>query len=155
LFRKAFRDELALFQKIRHPNVIQFLGAVTQSSPMMIVTEYLPKVFCPTTSWNMISWDVCWSLTVMWQNVAFLISFRHVLQGDLRDFLNRKGPLKPSTAVRFALDIARYLTTLVHWFYLGSSVWSIESHNQLFLSLCKGGYFKFLWFILIGLSPIE
>ncbi|KAG4971324.1 hypothetical protein JHK84_037396 [Glycine max] len=66
---KAFRDELALFQKIRHPNVVQFLGAVTQSSPMMIVTEYLPK-------------------------------------GDLRDFLKRKGALKPSTAVRFALDIA-------------------------------------------------
>ncbi|EOY27878.1 hypothetical protein QUC31_012725 [Theobroma cacao] len=40
---RAFRDELALFQKIRHPNVVQFLGAVTQSSPMMIVTEYLPK----------------------------------------------------------------------------------------------------------------
>ncbi|KAJ6824327.1 serine/threonine-protein kinase STY8-like isoform X1 [Iris pallida] len=39
----AFRDELALLQQIRHPNVVQFLGAVTQSSPMMIVTEYLPK----------------------------------------------------------------------------------------------------------------
>ncbi|KAA0052589.1 serine/threonine-protein kinase HT1-like isoform X1 [Cucumis melo var. makuwa] len=40
---RAFRDELALLQKIRHPNVVQFLGAVTQSWPMMIVTEYLPK----------------------------------------------------------------------------------------------------------------
>ncbi|KAK4714534.1 hypothetical protein R3W88_020441 [Solanum pinnatisectum] len=40
---KAFGDELALLQKIRHPNVVQFLGAVTQSSPMMIITEYLPK----------------------------------------------------------------------------------------------------------------
>ncbi|XP_015083079.1 integrin-linked protein kinase 1 isoform X1 [Solanum pennellii] len=40
---KAFGDELALVQKIRHPNVVQFLGAVTQSSPMMIVTEYLSK----------------------------------------------------------------------------------------------------------------
>ncbi|XP_020267193.1 serine/threonine-protein kinase STY8-like isoform X2 [Asparagus officinalis] len=40
---RAFRDELALLQRIRHPNVVQFLGAVTQSSPMMIVTEYLPK----------------------------------------------------------------------------------------------------------------
>lgn len=42
--RRAFMDELALLQKIRHPNVVQFLGAVTQSNPMMIVTEYLPKV---------------------------------------------------------------------------------------------------------------
>ncbi|KAG9448141.1 hypothetical protein H6P81_014269 [Aristolochia fimbriata] len=40
---RAFRDELALLQKIRHPNVVQFLGAVTQSTPMMIITEYLPK----------------------------------------------------------------------------------------------------------------
>ncbi|XP_042010751.1 integrin-linked protein kinase 1-like isoform X2 [Salvia splendens] len=40
---RAFRDELSLLLSIRHPNVVQFLGAVTQSSPMMIVTEYLPK----------------------------------------------------------------------------------------------------------------
>ncbi|KAK9267995.1 hypothetical protein L1049_010433 [Liquidambar formosana] len=72
---KAFRDELALLQKIRHPNVVQFLGAVTQSSPMMIVTEYLPK-------------------------------------GDLRAFLDKKGALKPMTAVRFALDIARGMNYL-------------------------------------------
>ncbi|GMI85949.1 BLUE LIGHT-DEPENDENT H+-ATPASE PHOSPHORYLATION [Hibiscus trionum] len=72
---RAFRDELALFQKIRHPNVVQFLGAVTQSSPMMIVTEYLPK-------------------------------------GDLRAYLKRKGPLKPMTALRYALDIARGMNYL-------------------------------------------
>lgn len=42
--RRAFRDELALLQKLRHPNIVQFLGAVTQSSPLMIVTEYLSKV---------------------------------------------------------------------------------------------------------------
>jgi len=45
VFRRAFRDELALLQQIRHPNVVQFLGAVTQIPPMMIVTEYLPKVY--------------------------------------------------------------------------------------------------------------
>ncbi|XP_050233946.1 integrin-linked protein kinase 1 isoform X2 [Mercurialis annua] len=72
---RAFRDELALLQKIRHPNVVQFLGAVTQSSPMMIVTEYLPK-------------------------------------GDLCAYLKIKGALKPATAVRFALDIARGLSYL-------------------------------------------
>lgn len=72
---KAFRDELALLQKVRHPNVVQFLGAVTQSSPMMIVTEYLPK-------------------------------------GDLCAFLKRKGSLKPITAVKYALDIARGMNYL-------------------------------------------
>ncbi|RRT69285.1 hypothetical protein B296_00001826, partial [Ensete ventricosum] len=72
---RAFRDELALLQQIRHPNVVQFLGAVTQSSPMMIVTEYLPK-------------------------------------GDLRAYLKRKGALKLSSAVRFALDIARGMNYL-------------------------------------------
>lgn len=29
------------------------------------------------------------------------------MQGDLRAFLNTKGPLKPRLAVKFALDIAR------------------------------------------------
>ncbi|CAA6673005.1 unnamed protein product [Spirodela intermedia] len=72
---RAFRDELALLQQIRHPNVVQFLGAVTQSSPMMIVTEYLPK-------------------------------------GDLREYLKRKGALRPEIAVRFALDIARGMNYL-------------------------------------------
>uniref|UniRef100_A0A7C8YX07 non-specific serine/threonine protein kinase n=1 Tax=Opuntia streptacantha TaxID=393608 RepID=A0A7C8YX07_OPUST len=72
---RAFRDELALLQRIRHPNVVQFLGAVTQSTPMMIVTEFLPK-------------------------------------GDLREYLQSRGPLKPRTAVRYALDIARGMSYL-------------------------------------------
>ncbi|CAL5190584.1 unnamed protein product [Lathyrus oleraceus] len=72
---KAFHDELTLLQKARHPNVVQFLGAVTQSTPMMIVTEYLP-------------------------------------QGDLRAYLKRKGGLKSSTVVKFALDIARGMNYL-------------------------------------------
>ncbi|KAH9534940.1 hypothetical protein CY35_17G029200 [Sphagnum magellanicum] len=39
---RQFRSELDLLQKLRHPNVVQFLGAVTQSAPLMIVTEFLP-----------------------------------------------------------------------------------------------------------------
>ncbi|URE39677.1 serine threonine protein kinase [Musa troglodytarum] len=39
----AFKYELNLLQKARHPNVIQFVGAVTQNIPMMIVLEYHPK----------------------------------------------------------------------------------------------------------------
>ncbi|KAG2309597.1 hypothetical protein Bca52824_029345 [Brassica carinata] len=39
----AFRHELTLLEKVRHPNVVQFVGAVTQNIPMMIVVEYTPK----------------------------------------------------------------------------------------------------------------
>ncbi|URD86007.1 serine threonine protein kinase [Musa troglodytarum] len=40
----AFKNELTLMQKVRHPNLVQFVGAVTQNIPMMIVYEYLPKM---------------------------------------------------------------------------------------------------------------
>ncbi|XP_058761267.1 probable receptor-like protein kinase At5g39020 isoform X2 [Vicia villosa] len=36
-----------------------------------------------------------------------MIMTKYLAKGDLRDFMKRKGALKPSTAVRFALDIAR------------------------------------------------
>ncbi|XP_073136895.1 integrin-linked protein kinase 1-like isoform X2 [Henckelia pumila] len=36
----AFNHELTLLQKVRHPNMVQFVGAVTQNVPMMIVLEY-------------------------------------------------------------------------------------------------------------------
>lgn len=39
----AFKHELTLLEKVRHPNVVQFVGAVTQNIPMMIVSEYHAK----------------------------------------------------------------------------------------------------------------
>ncbi|KAJ8755172.1 hypothetical protein K2173_018970 [Erythroxylum novogranatense] len=39
----AFKHELTLLEKVRHPNVVQFVGAVTQNVPMMIVVEYHSK----------------------------------------------------------------------------------------------------------------
>ncbi|CAH8305932.1 unnamed protein product [Eruca vesicaria subsp. sativa] len=39
----AFKHELTLLEKVRHPNVVQFVGAVTQNIPMMIVVEDTPK----------------------------------------------------------------------------------------------------------------
>ncbi|KAJ1703744.1 hypothetical protein LUZ63_003523 [Rhynchospora breviuscula] len=39
----AFKHELEVLEKVRHPNVVQFVGAVTQNIPMMIVSEYHPK----------------------------------------------------------------------------------------------------------------
>ncbi|KAJ4968121.1 hypothetical protein NE237_014822 [Protea cynaroides] len=71
----AFKEELSVLGKVRHPNVVQFVGAVTQNMPMMIVLEYHPK-------------------------------------GDLGSYLQKKGRLSPSKALRFALDIARGMNYL-------------------------------------------
>jgi hypothetical protein len=37
-----------------------------------------------------------------------MIVTEYLPRGDLRELLKRKGQLKPATAVRYALDIARY-----------------------------------------------
>ncbi|KAI8010709.1 Integrin-linked protein kinase 1 [Camellia lanceoleosa] len=71
----AFKHELTLLEKVRHPNVVQFVGAVTQNLPMMIVSEYHSK-------------------------------------GDLGNYLQKKGRLSPSRALKFALDIARGMNYL-------------------------------------------
>eukprot|EP00899_Mesostigma_viride_P001785 jgi/Mesvir1/11607/Mv00016-RA.1 len=37
---KEFRDEISLLPKLLHPHIVQFLGGVTLSHPLMIVTEF-------------------------------------------------------------------------------------------------------------------
>ncbi|KAL6187732.1 hypothetical protein ACLB2K_039127 [Fragaria x ananassa] len=70
-----FRHEVILLVKLRHPNIVQFLGAVTEKKPLMLITEYLRG-------------------------------------GDLHQYLKEKGSLSPSTAISFALDIARGMAYL-------------------------------------------
>ncbi|MBA0875276.1 hypothetical protein Goshw_029082 [Gossypium schwendimanii] len=70
-----FRHEVNLLVKLRHPNIVQFLGAVTDKKPLMLITEYLKG-------------------------------------GDLHQYLKEKGSLTASTAVSFALDIARGMAYL-------------------------------------------
>ncbi|CAL9038738.1 unnamed protein product [Musa banksii] len=36
-----FRHEVNVLVKLRHPNIVQFLGAVTDQKPLMLITEYL------------------------------------------------------------------------------------------------------------------
>eukprot|EP00252_Welwitschia_mirabilis_P006557 TRINITY_DN1743_c0_g2_i6.p1 TRINITY_DN1743_c0_g2~~TRINITY_DN1743_c0_g2_i6.p1 ORF type:complete len:432 (-),score=73.46 TRINITY_DN1743_c0_g2_i6:271-1566(-) len=36
-----FRNEVELLVKLRHPNIVQFLGAVTKRAPLMLITEFL------------------------------------------------------------------------------------------------------------------
>ncbi|CAA0822482.1 VH1-interacting kinase [Striga hermonthica] len=70
-----FRHEVNLLVKLRHPNIVQFLGAVTEKKPLMLVTEYLRG-------------------------------------GDLHQYLKEKGALNPTTAVNFAMDMARGMAYL-------------------------------------------
>ncbi|KAF3617581.1 putative transmembrane emp24 domain-containing protein p24delta9-like [Capsicum annuum] len=70
-----FRHEVNLLVKLRHPNIVQFLGAVTEKKPLMLITEYLRG-------------------------------------GDLHQHLKEKGALSSSTAINFAMDIARGMTYL-------------------------------------------
>uniref|UniRef100_A0A6V7QRX8 non-specific serine/threonine protein kinase n=1 Tax=Ananas comosus var. bracteatus TaxID=296719 RepID=A0A6V7QRX8_ANACO len=75
LVTQDFRHEVNLLVKLRHPNIVQFLGAVTESKPLMLITEFLRG-------------------------------------GDLHQYLKEKGSLSPSTAINFALDIARGMAYL-------------------------------------------
>ncbi|EPS70782.1 hypothetical protein M569_03976, partial [Genlisea aurea] len=75
LFSQDFRHEVDLLVKLRHPNIVQFLGAVTKTKPLMLITEFLRG-------------------------------------GDLHQHLKEKGPLNPSVAVNFAMDIARGMAYL-------------------------------------------
>ena len=37
-----FRRELAIVNHLAHPNIVQFLGAITNSMPLCIISEFLP-----------------------------------------------------------------------------------------------------------------
>ncbi|KAJ4807703.1 protein kinase family protein [Rhynchospora pubera] len=39
----AFRQEVSLMKRLRHPNILLFMGAVTSTQRLCIVTEYLPR----------------------------------------------------------------------------------------------------------------
>ncbi|AEE79974.1 putative protein kinase TKL-Pl-5 family [Arabidopsis thaliana] len=110
----AFTNELTLLAKARHPNIVQFVGAVTQNLPMMIVVECNPK-------------------------------------GDLSVYLQKKGRLSPSKALRFALDIARGMN------YLHECKPDPIIHCELMpknILLDRGGQLKISGFGLIKLSKI-
>ncbi|CAE6048100.1 unnamed protein product [Arabidopsis arenosa] len=111
----AFRHELTLLEKVRHPNVIQFVGAVTQNIPMMIVVEYNPK-------------------------------------GDLSVYLQKKGRLSPSKALRFALDIARGMNYLHECKPDPIIHCDLKPKNIL---LDRGGQLKISGFGMIRLSKIS
>ncbi|KAL7176729.1 hypothetical protein ACSBR2_030139 [Camellia fascicularis] len=111
----AFKHELTLLEKVRHPNVVQFVGAVTQNIPMMIVSEYHPK-------------------------------------GDVGSYLQKKGRVSPSKALRYALDIARGMNYLHECKPDAIIHCDLKPKNIL---LDTGGQLKVAGFGLIRLSKIS
>ncbi|XP_059288485.1 integrin-linked protein kinase 1-like [Lycium ferocissimum] len=111
----TFNHELTLLEKVRHPNVVQFVGAVTQNIPMMIVSEYHPR-------------------------------------GDLGSYLQKKGRLSPSKALRFALDVARGMNYLHECKPDPIIHCNLKPKNIL---LDNGGHLKVAGFGLIRLSKIS
>lgn len=43
-YRENFLKELALWQKLRHPNIVQFLGVLNHPDRLIFLTEYLRNV---------------------------------------------------------------------------------------------------------------
>ncbi|XP_010251399.1 PREDICTED: serine/threonine-protein kinase TNNI3K-like isoform X2 [Nelumbo nucifera] len=111
----AFKHELTLLEKVRHPNVVQFVGAVTQNIPMMIVSEYHPK-------------------------------------GDLGSYIQKKGRLSPSKALKFALDISRGMNYL-HECKTGPIIHCDLKPKNILLD--SGDHLKVTGFGLIKLSKIS
>lgn len=44
-FRILSSKDNTLLQELRHPNILQFLGSIVHGEEMILITEYLPKVF--------------------------------------------------------------------------------------------------------------
>eukprot|EP00887_Chlorella_sp_A99_P000196 scaffold13.g196.t1 len=40
---EEFRTEVSIMKKLRHPNIVQFIGAVTQPPSLSIVTQFVPR----------------------------------------------------------------------------------------------------------------
>ncbi|KAK6116088.1 hypothetical protein DH2020_008357 [Rehmannia glutinosa] len=92
---KEFLREVAIMKRIRHPNVVLFMGAVTKRPHLSIVTEYLP------------------SIEILWSRGSLFRLIHRPAAGEMLDQRRR---------LRMALDVAKginYLHRLtppiVHW----------------------------------------
>ncbi|XP_077243411.1 serine/threonine-protein kinase CTR1-like isoform X1 [Tasmannia lanceolata] len=45
----SFRQEVSLMKRLRHPNKLLFMGAVTSPQRLCIVTEFLPRAVLLTS----------------------------------------------------------------------------------------------------------
>jgi len=103
--RNSFRHELTVLEKVRHPNVVQFVGAVTQHIPMMIVSELHEEVIAHTF-FTMEKIKILTSSVILgWIDVFLFYPFK--THEDLTACIQKKGKLHGQKVLRYGLDIAR------------------------------------------------
>ncbi|KAM7484972.1 hypothetical protein LguiA_000981 [Lonicera macranthoides] len=62
----SFRQEVSLMKRLRHPNVLLFMGAVTSPQHLCIVTEFLPR--SDVYSYGVVLWELV-TEKIPWENL--------------------------------------------------------------------------------------
>ncbi|KAL6007408.1 hypothetical protein ACLOJK_032905 [Asimina triloba] len=98
--------ELTLLRELRHPNIVQFLGATVERDEMILITEFLSGM----KSINEIKAVI--NVKNKHRNPSSGKDGALVPQGSLADILSRRIRFDITTSVRYALDIARGMNYL-------------------------------------------
>ncbi|XP_057952045.1 probable serine/threonine-protein kinase SIS8 isoform X2 [Malania oleifera] len=130
---EEFKSEVRIMKKVRHPNVVLFMGAVTRAPNLSIVTEFLPRIEDMSALWrfgrkwiHILKGKKTWVL--VWDKIQFLFSLWAVVAGCfkgmcLEDVQHDWGSLyrlihRPNNQLderrrlRMALDAARGMNYL-------------------------------------------
>ncbi|XP_073101059.1 uncharacterized protein [Elaeis guineensis] len=110
----SFRQEVSLMKRLRHPNILLFMGAVTSPQRLCIVTEFLPRgtnpcsILALTSNIGVLMWLFRWNLHC---NCLKL----QLMSGSLFRLLQRNTTrLDWRRRIHMALDIARGMNYLHH-----------------------------------------
>ncbi|KAK6236742.1 hypothetical protein QUC31_020538 [Theobroma cacao] len=96
-----FKCEVEIMLRLRHPNVVLFMGAVTRSPHFSILTEFLPRYWTPIPC-ALVDAFMLLSAYVLWFAV-----------GSLYKLLHRPNPqLDEKRRMRMALDVAKGMNYL-------------------------------------------
>ncbi|KAI3987524.1 hypothetical protein MKX01_003210 [Papaver californicum] len=111
---RSFRREVLLMKKLRHPNVLLFMGPVTSPRHLCIVTEFLPRCFDRKTP--KLDWKLCVLMTL---DIARCMNYLHrynppVVHRDLKSsnlLVDKNWIVKVGDFGLSRLKYATYLTT--------------------------------------------
>lgn len=98
-----FRHEVNLLVKLRHPNIVQFLGAVTDRKPLMLITEFLRGV----------SQGICINANVLCYGFSVFTAYLNNLV-NLKTFCNMPGHTVLTIVSKFVLGNRHVIKCVTH-----------------------------------------